>query len=101
MPVSDAAPDTDMPATVRAGDLLWTPPRERVENANITAFMAWLRRTRGLEFGTYPELWEWSVTDLDAFWQAVWDYNEIVVAQPPHHVLGEATTPGAARFSAP
>jgi len=98
MPVSDAAPDTDVPATVRAGDLIWTPARERIENANMTAFMAWLKQTRGLEFGTYPELWEWSVTDLDAFWQAVWDYNDIVVAQPPDQALGKRDMPGAEWF---
>ena len=98
MPVSDAAPATDVPATVRAGDLIWTPARERIENANMTAFMAWLKQTRGLEFGTYPELWEWSVTDLDAFWQAVWDYNDIVVAQPPYQVLGKRDMPGAEWF---
>src|SRR6516164_1677356 len=98
MPVSDAAPDTDVPATIRAGDLIWTPARERIENANITAFMAWLKQTRGLEFGGYPELWEWSVTDLDAFWQAVWDYNDIVVTEEPAAVLGKRDMPGADWF---
>ena len=36
--------------------------------------MAWLARERGQEFGGYHALWHWSVTDLDGFWQAVWDY---------------------------
>ena len=45
-----------------------------------------------------PELWQWSVTDLDAFWQAIWDYNHIVVAEPPRAVLGDKTMPGAEWF---
>ena len=35
---------------VRAGDLLWTPTPDRVASANMTAFMGWLKETRGLEF---------------------------------------------------
>jgi acetoacetyl-CoA synthetase len=74
---------------VKAGDLLWTPSPERIANANMTAFMAWLKQTRGLDFDGYPELWQWSVTDLEGFWQAIWDYNDIVVESPPTAVLGK------------
>ena len=63
---------------VRAGDLLWTPTPQRVASANMTAFMSWLKDTRGLEFTHYPDLWQWSVTETDAFWQAIWDYNDII-----------------------
>src|SRR5262249_52206950 len=83
---------------VSAGDLIWTPSAERIANANITAFMAWLKQTRGLDFDGYAQLWQWSVTDLDAFWQAIWDYNDIVVAQPPEAVLGNREMPGAEWF---
>ena len=97
-PVSADASSIDVPANVRAGDLIWSPSGERIKNANITAFLAWLKQTRGLDFAGYPELWQWSVTDLDAFWQAVWDYNDIVVDQPPNQVFGDKTMPGAEWF---
>jgi acetoacetyl-CoA synthetase len=87
-----------MPANVRAGDLIWTPSDERIKNANITAFLAWLKQTRGLGFAGYAELWKWSVTDLDAFWQAIWDSGEIVAAEPPAAVLGKRDMPGAEWF---
>jgi acetoacetyl-CoA synthetase len=83
---------------VKAGDLLWTPSQERIAAANITAFMGWLKETRGLEFTDYPALWQWSVTDLDAFWQAIWDYNDIVAVAQPTAVLGKRTMPGAEWF---
>ena len=35
---------------VCSGDLIWTPSADRIANANITAFMAWLKQTRGLDF---------------------------------------------------
>src|SRR5260370_38294613 len=89
-----------MPGNVRAGDLIWSPSQERIKNANITAFLAWVKQTRGLDFAGYAELWQWSVIDLDAFWQAIWDYNHIVVAEPPRAVLGDKTMPGAEWFPA-
>jgi acetoacetyl-CoA synthetase len=87
-----------VPDPVRAGDLLWTPSPERIADANMTAFMAWLRQTRGLDFDGYPALWQWSVTDIEGFWQAIWDFNDIVVESQPTAVLGQKTMPGADWF---
>ena len=64
----------------------------------MTAFTRWLGRERGRPFGDYHELWRWSVTDLDGFWQAVWDYCGIAASAPPTAVLGTRTMPGADWF---
>jgi acetoacetyl-CoA synthetase len=60
--------------------------------------MAWLRESRGLEFTDYAALWEWSVTDLTAFWRSIWDYFKIEAYTPPTTVLADATMPGATWF---
>ncbi len=83
---------------VREGDLLWTPGPDRVGRANLTAFARWLSRERGLDFDGYDAVWHWSVTDLDGFWQAVWDYCGIQASVPPTAVLGARTMPGADWF---
>jgi acetoacetyl-CoA synthetase len=83
---------------VREGDLLWTPGPERVARANVTAFTGWLGRERGRHFGDYDALWRWSVTDLDGFWRAVWDYCGVDASAPPAAVLGARTMPGAEWF---
>ena len=41
------------------GEPLWTPSPERVERANLTRYLGWLRDRRGLGFGSYAELWRW------------------------------------------
>ena len=64
----------------------------------MTAFIRWLERERGRRFGDYHALWRWSVTDLDGFWQAVWDYCGIDASVPPAAVLGTRTMPGADWF---
>ncbi len=83
---------------VREGDLLWTPGPDRAGRANVTAFITWLAAERGLDFGDYGTLWQWSVTDLDGFWQAVWDYCGIEASAPPTAVLGRRDMPGAEWF---
>jgi len=87
-----------VPDDVKTGDLLWTPSAERVEQAGITAFTRWLADTRGLTFAGYADLWQWSITDTDAFWQAIWDYNGIQSATRPTAVLGHREMPGAQWF---
>ncbi len=83
---------------VREGDLLWTPGPDRVERANVTAFTRWLAAERGRDFGDYQALWQWSVTDLDGFWQAIWDYCGVQASAPPRAVLGARAMPGADWF---
>ena len=86
-----------MTEPVREGDLLWTPSAERVAGANLTDFRGWLAR-RGHAFDDYDALWRWSVTDLDGFWQAIWDYCGIEASVPPERVLGSRAMPGAHWF---
>ncbi len=83
---------------VREGDLLWTPQPDRIARANVTAFRHWLATERGRTFGDYDALWRWSVTDLDGFWQAVWDYCGIEASAQPTAVLGARDMPGADWF---
>ena len=90
--------DVEPQHQVRVGDLLWTPGPERAGRANVAAFIRWLARERGRDFDGYDALWRWSVTDLDGFWQAVWDYCGIQASAPPTAVLGARAMPGADWF---
>ena len=83
---------------MEAGEILWTPGAERIEQANLTAFGRWLERERGLSFASYAELWRWSVEDLEAFWGALWDYFGIKASSSPARVLGHRGMPGAEWF---
>ncbi len=80
------------------GDLLWTPSRERIENAKVTAFTRWLAKERGKSFATYEDLWRWSVDELEEFWQAVWDYFDVQSSAPHTSVLADRHMPGAKWF---
>jgi acetoacetyl-CoA synthetase len=64
----------------------------------ITLYLDWLRRERGLEFAHYEALWSWSVTELEAFWRSIWDYFELQSPTPITRVLSERVMPGAHWF---
>lgn len=77
---------------------IWTPSADVVRNAKITAYTDWLKRSRGLAFADYQALWQWSVTDVEAFWRSIWDYFDIRSATPFERVLASRAMPGARWF---
>jgi acetoacetyl-CoA synthetase len=78
---------------------LWQPSKERIAGANLTGFMHKLRAERGLDFADYDALYDWSVSDLEGFWAAVWDFCGVIAddARGPV-VVDEDKMPGAAFF---
>ncbi|MDM0055193.1 acetoacetate--CoA ligase [Variovorax fucosicus] len=64
----------------------------------IRLYQTWLREKRSLSFDSYDALWRWSVTDLDAFWQSIWDYAGLQSPTPHSAVLAERKMPGAVWF---
>lgn len=64
----------------------------------IRLYQDWLHAQRGLRFDDYDALWRWSVTELDAFWQSVWDYFALQSPTPHSAVLARNVMPGAQWF---
>ncbi|RZU73367.1 acetoacetyl-CoA synthetase [Micromonospora kangleipakensis] len=80
------------------GDVLWTPPADVRERSRIGDYLRWLAEHRGLEFADYDALWQWSVTDLEAFWRSIWDYFEVVAHTAPTATLTDPAMPGTRWF---
>lgn len=83
---------------VREGDLLWTPRKAFVEGSSLHRYMQWLERERGRKFADYDALRKWSVTDIEDFWQSVWDYFDVQSGAPYKQVLDRRVMPGAKWF---
>ncbi|MFN5994705.1 MAG: acetoacetate--CoA ligase [Betaproteobacteria bacterium] len=79
-----------------------TPTPERIANANVTAFMHALNDAYGLQMSNYHALYEWSVTNPQHFWSAVWDFCGVVgergVAPGIDIMENEHLMPGAKFF---
>lgn len=84
--------------TLEEGQLRWTPSQAFRDGSRIAHFMRWLESERGLAFADYGALWQWSVTDLEAFWDAIRAYFDLRFDTPAERVLGSAQMPGARWF---
>ncbi|PUF86871.1 MULTISPECIES: acetoacetate--CoA ligase [unclassified Geobacillus] len=80
------------------GTVLWTPTEEHIQRSNIKRYMNWLKEKKGLSFETHRQLWNWSVEQLEEFWESVWEYCEVKSATPYRCVLEERKMPGAKWF---
>ena len=65
----------------------------------IRLYQQWLAEQRGLHFDSYDDLWRWSITDLDGFWQSIWDYFDLRSPTPHTAVLAKNVMPGAQWFT--
>jgi acetoacetyl-CoA synthetase len=73
--------------------ILWTPSSERVARATITSFAERVGRP-----GPYEQLWRWSVTDVQGFWRAIWEFFDVQADGDPSTVLASREMPGAVWF---
>ncbi len=79
-------------------EILWEPSAAAVEASNLTAYIDWLRAERGVDVTTYPDLWRWSVDDLEAFWNSIFDYYEVEYDGERGPALASREMPGAEWF---
>ncbi|MBM3508725.1 MAG: acetoacetate--CoA ligase [Alphaproteobacteria bacterium] len=78
---------------------LWTPSPERVANANLTRFMAEVRRDFGADVADYESLYRWSLAAPDAFWRALWSFGGIIAETQGTVVVRDVDKlPGATWF---
>ena len=57
---------------------IWIPAPERVQQAQLTRFMALARERLEPGIETYHDLHEYSLKQPEAFWRLLWDFCEIV-----------------------
>jgi acetoacetyl-CoA synthetase len=68
---------------------LWTPSSAMAASARMTDFMEWAGQRHGREFGGYPELWQWSVGEIEQFWADIWEYCGVRASRPYEQVLAD------------
>ena len=79
--------------------LLWQPTKEYIEDANLSHFISWLDENKSLNFTSYQELWQWSVDDINSFWQSILEYFEVIYEGTYSSVIDDKEMPKASWFS--
>ncbi|MEU9309550.1 acetoacetate--CoA ligase [Streptomyces sp. NPDC048256] len=80
-------------------DPFFTPDPQAAAASRVVDFARWAARHRGVAVDSdYASLHLWSVTDLEGFWSAVWEYFDVDADTPYERVLEEERMPGAVWF---
>ncbi len=58
--------------------MLWAPDEQRIESAEISAFIRFANERYALKLGNYDHLYQWSISEKQAFWSSYWDFSGIV-----------------------
>ncbi|WP_019988807.1 acetoacetate--CoA ligase [Rudanella lutea] len=66
---------------------LWKPNRFLAEHSTLKKYTEWLFIKRGLYFRDYDDLWDWSVTDLEDFWESIYQFFDVQSHTPYFDVL--------------
>lgn len=82
---------------------LWSPSGEFIEQSNLRRYLIWLKENRNLSFTDYNSLWAWSVKNLAAFWETIWEFCDIksysayteILANPAEGMIGTKWFPNA------
>ena len=78
---------------------LWRPSEEKVENANLTAFMRGLEMSQGVALADYEALYDFSLDSMENFWTELWDFAGVVAETRGERVLvGPDKMPGRNSF---
>ncbi|MEM8839732.1 MAG: acetoacetate--CoA ligase, partial [Pseudomonadota bacterium] len=59
-------------------EMLWEPSQTQIEDHNLWAFMKAASEKTGKDLMDYDRLHDWSITDIAAFWDLVWDHCGII-----------------------
>ena len=78
--------------------LLWNPNKKTVNEANITKFIEFVKKEYGISISDYSGLYNWSVTEIKQFWEALWKYSGLIYSKSYNKVLDERKMPGAKWF---
>lgn len=83
---------------VKEGTLLWEPSDEVKNQSNLFKYKKWLYEHKNLSFTDYHSLWKWSVEEIEAFWESIWEYFHIQSKHPYQTVLTSHNMPGTEWF---
>lgn len=68
-------------------ELLWTPSEERILNANISKFISFITKKENINISNYQQLYQWSIQNIEKFWENIWQYSEIIHSKKYKQVL--------------
>lgn len=68
-------------------ELLWIPSEERIANSNINKFLSYISEKEKFSCSDYHQLYDWSIRNIEKFWEHIWNYSNIIHKKNYNKVL--------------
>ncbi len=76
---------------------LWQPDAQQLASSNLSLFINELNHRHGLQLKNYEDVYQWSINELESFWEGVWDICG-VIGKRGEQTLVNAEEMSEARF---
>ncbi|RHX85837.1 acetoacetate--CoA ligase [Leptospira stimsonii] len=77
---------------------LWAPSSQQIESSNLIRYQKFLKEKKDLQFANFEELRSWSVKEIGAFWESIWNFSEILSSHPYEVAYQKAENFSDSRF---
>lgn len=57
---------------------LWQPTAMQIEASNLTQFLKTVNQRWQLQLADYEALYQWSITEIEQFWQSIWEFGKVI-----------------------
>jgi acetoacetyl-CoA synthetase len=88
-------------STKQDARILWQPTEQQISDSNLYDFATMVAARQNNQqgwSGGYHELWQWSIDDSPAFWDALWEWQGIIGEKGARKIANESAMPGARFF---
>lgn len=77
---------------------LWVPDEKRIVNSHMYDFMQEVNDRYKKQFRSYHKLYEWSVNNIELFWEELLEYSSLIYDGKYEQVVDSYRMPGARWF---
>ena len=78
---------------------LWQPSQQKVNNAQVSKFREAVNKKYNINLSDYHDLYDWSISDSEFFWECMWEFAEIISSEPFTQICNDVNKlPGAKWF---
>ena len=67
---------------VQEGDLLRSPTEDEIQNSRLKEFQGFIESSLEKRFHNYEELWSFSTTEVELFWNLIWEFFHVKGSKP-------------------
>ena len=69
---------------------LWSPTEQRIKSTNMYRFMKGVNDRYDRNFSRYEELYQWSIDNLEDFYEELWRFTDIQASQEYEQVIDDS-----------